>query len=267
MKLLKVLFVPVLLMFFVACSDDSDADGGNSNTVRTADDVRNDFQNLAISPGVNDVRLESLQKGVFWSFRVIAPANASASNERPLVIALHGASGGSTTAHLNTECYVEPGLAALDAFIISPNAGVGEWYDPANQQQVIALTDLATNYWDVNADKIMVMGYSNGGNASWFYAEYFSDFFSASIPMASSYNPAKADGTVPRIDVPMYVIHGSNDELFPVDETSTFVAQSKEAGSTIEFVVADGLTHFKPCDYVDHLKVGVDWVLAEVWNF
>src|SRR5210317_680349 len=265
MRTLKLLFVPLLLMFLVSCGEDSSTDTPQSNE-RTADDVRADFQKLEINPGINDIRLESLSKGVYWNFRVIAPLNSSPSNLRPLVLALHGASGGSSTAHMNTDCYVEPGLAALDAFIISPNAGSYEWYDGSNQQQVIALVDLASTYWNIDTSKIMVMGYSNGGNASWFYSDFFPEFFSAAIAMASSYNPQRSDGTIPKIDVPMYVIHGSNDELFPVQTTTDFVDLSINAGSTIEYVIAEGLTHYKPCDYVSVLQDGVDWVLTEVWN-
>jgi dipeptidyl aminopeptidase/acylaminoacyl peptidase len=84
--------------------------------------------------------------------------------------------------------------------------------------------------------------------------------------MASSYNPVEFDGTIPKIDVPLYVIHGEDDELFPVAETQAFVDQSRSAGSEIEFVIAPGLTHFKPCEYVDVLKTAVTWVATEIWN-
>lgn len=265
MRILQPIFIVLLLTFFTACSDDNSTDVP-TNTARTAEDVRSDFQKLEINPGINDLRLESLEEGVFWNFRVIAPTNNSPSNLRPLVLALHGASGGSPTAHLNTDCYVEPGLEALDAFIISPNAGTDEWYDASNQLQILALVDLASDYWNVDTDKVMVMGYSNGGNASWFYSDYFGDLFTAAIAMASSYNPQRTDGSVPKINVPLYVIHGSNDELFPVATTTEFVEMSQNAGTSIEYVIAEGLTHYRPCDYVSVLQDGVDWVLAEVWN-
>lgn len=256
----------ILLLFtccLVNCGGDDDV---IETQTRTADDVRADFQALNILSGVNDLSLESTTKGIFWNFRVITPSTSSSSNKRPLVITLHGASGGSTEAHKNTECLVEPGLASLDAFIISPNAGTGEWYDQANQLQIVALVDLAKTYWDVDTSKVLVTGYSNGGNGSWFYADFFADIFSASIPIASSYNPKRADGTLTGIDVPMYVIHGEDDELFPVNETQTFVEQSRNAGSSIEFVIAPGLSHYKPCDYVSHLQDAAEWVKTEVWN-
>jgi predicted peptidase len=260
-------FKTAILIFgvfvFVGC------DSGGDDTVnqdRTVQDVIDDFKNLSIEPGINDISLESPEKGVYWNFRVIAPSDASSSNKRPLVIALHGASGGSATAHQQTACYVEPGLAALNAFIISPNAGLGEWFDQANQQQVIALLDLAKTFWDVDSSKVMVTGYSNGGNASWFYADFYPELFTASIAMASSYNPERSNGTTPQIDVPLYVIHGENDELFPLGITQEYVNKSVGAGTTIEFVVATGLTHYEPCSYVSYLQDAVTWVQANVWN-
>ena len=265
MKFFKYSFALLLTVFLIACSGGSSIDDPEP-TIRTADDVINDFKNISLQPGVNDLKLETFVNGVYWNFRVIAPTNASESNKRPLVLTFHGASGGSETAHQHTDCYDEPGLAALNAYIISPNAGLGEWYDQENQQQVLALVDLAKTYWFVDSDKILATGYSNGGNASWFYADYYSDIFTAAIPMASSYNPERSDGTVPKIGIPLYVIHGGDDELFPASETQQFVDLSIAAGSNIEFVIAEGLTHFKPCEYVEHLKTAVTWLQTDVWN-
>ena len=86
----------LLVCCFVNCEGSDDV---IETQTRTADDVRADFQALNISPGVNDLQLESTIKGVFWNFRVITPTTSSSNNKRPLVIALHGASGGSSEAH------------------------------------------------------------------------------------------------------------------------------------------------------------------------
>ncbi len=259
-KLILLLFVVV----FSSCSKDKEDDITIIDT-RTIEQVTEDFQNLNIQPGVNDLTIESTTAGVFWNFRVIAPADTSESNKRPLVIALHGASRGSSTAHQNTSCYIEPGLEDLNAYIISPNAGTEQWYSVNNQMQVINLVQLATANWDVDISKVLVTGYSNGGNASWLYADFFPQFFTASIAMASSYNSRRLDGSISAIAIPLYVIHSNGDELFPVATTQAFVEDSVTAGSDIEFVVVDGLSHYTPCDYVPHLKDAVTWLQTEVW--
>lgn len=264
---MKKILIFACILLIVACSGDTPNDATFVQLPpRTVADVTADFISLDIQPGVNDFSLESLDRGIFWNFRVIAPSEASESNRRPLVLALHGASGGSATAHQNTSCYVEPGLAALDAFIISPNAGAYQWYEGFNQNQVVALMDLARTYWFVDTSKVLVTGYSNGGNASWFFIDFFPQYFTASIAMASSYDPERADGSVPMYSIPLYVIHSNSDELFPVAQTESFVNKAVNAGSTVEFIVVDGLSHYNPCDYVTALQEAVTWVVTNVWE-
>lgn len=244
--------------------------GGNeieAPVVRTGDDVRNDFQNLDLLPGINDVTLESTIIGIYWNFRIIVPADASEMNKRPLVLSLHGgASNNAPDAHKSTSCLVEPGFEALNAFIISPNSDGYFWFEQENQIQVLALLDLAKTYLPIDTDKVAITGYSDGGNGSWFYADYYSDLFSASIPMASSYNPTRSGGDVPAINIPLYVIHGEDDELFPLVQTEEWVQLSIDAGSNIEFVVASGLTHYNSCDYVDYLQDAAFWLQNTVWS-
>ncbi len=80
------------------------------------------------------------------------------------------------------------------------------------------------------------MGFSSGGGGSWLYAQT-NQTFSAAIPLASSYN------TIDRIDVPMFVIHGENDEVFPLEVIENSINQSNINGSNIELQVAKGLGH------------------------
>lgn len=80
------------------------------------------------------------------------------------------------------------------------------------------------------------MGYSRGGGGSWLFAKDHSEISSA-IPIASSFS------TDEEIEVPIYVIHGENDELFPLSTIGTSVQHSNSAGSNIRLEVAGGLIH------------------------
>jgi len=265
-NLLKTVSIVLLILSFVSCGDDEE----NEFTivpVRTADDVREDFQNLTINPGINDITLESIVAGVFWKFRIIAPAGASPTNKKPLIFRLHGgATNISTTIHQTTSCLAEPGFDGVDAYIISPNSNGSLWYQEPNIVQILALVDMSTSYLYVETNKVAVMGYSDGGNGAWFFAQYYSSLFSAAIPMASSYDTTNSSGNILAISVPLYVIHGSNDDLFPIATTETFVNESIAAGSDIQFVIADGLEHFNSCVYVPYLEDAADWLVNTVWN-
>jgi len=229
---------------------------------RTLADVEADFQALDLSAGVHDVSLEIIND-VFYHFRVIAPERTDGET-RPLVLAFHGATT-STDAHKNTACYVEPGLDTLDAFILSPFAEGGLWFEDKNQEMIGNLVFWIQKYWPVDTDKIAVTGYSNGGNASWLFSKFQSNTISAGIPMASSYDVYELDGSVGVWDVPLYVIHGENDELFPLDTTQAWVEATIDAGSDITFVVAPELGHYTPCEYVPYLKEAAIWLKETVW--
>lgn len=257
---MKYLLFSTVLIFFLSCSGDDEPDL-NSGTSRTEDDVREDFSKIVFKVGINDITLESHNDGIFWNFRVIVPEGASASNKVPLIMSLHGGvSNSNSESHKQSNCLVEPGFEELGAYIIYPNSDQVVWYGSHNSIQVAALVDLATSNFHVDENKVVVAGYSDGGNGSWHFAEAFPDIFSAAVAIASSFNPKN------RITIPLYVIHGSEDTLFPIERTESYVNASIAAGSNIKYVIAEGLTHAQQCDYVIYLEDVVAWLNTEVWN-
>jgi predicted peptidase len=255
----KIAYLFLCFLLLTNCSSEEEAPVSRV----TDETIREDFQAIPLSPGIKDISLE-VAEGIYYNFRVIIP-DVDLNERWPLVMAFHGASNGDPNAHKTTGCLIEPGFAGLDAFIIHPNADNFEWYEQENQHKIQTLLTLATTYWPINFGRILATGYSNGGNASWLMAEVASNVFTASIPMASSYDISVTENTSRKMNIPMYVIHGENDELFPIDVTKKWVDESIAAGSDITFVQADGLTHFKPCDYVSYLEDAVDW-LKELWK-
>ncbi|MBV1888493.1 MAG: hypothetical protein KUG51_04310 [Urechidicola sp.] len=265
-KSLKITSVLFLFVLAVSCSS-SDDDGPTPAPVRTADDVRADFQNLTINVGVNDLTLESLEVGKFWNFRIIVPASASSSNKVPLVMRLHGgATGTNPNAHKSTDCLVEPGFANMDAIIVSPNSNGIHWFELPNVIQVQALTEMVSSFLDIDLARTVVMGYSDGGNASFYFSQYYPTLFTAAIPMATSYATTSQGGIVHQFARPIYAIHGSDDTLFPLATTQGYIDDSVAAGSDITFVVANGLNHFESCNYVSYLQDAVAWLENTVWD-
>lgn len=257
----------VVFLLFSCGGEDDDGPGGEiPNPPRTAADVIDDFNELDIEVGINDLELESLVEGVFWDFRIIVPEAASSTNKRPLVVSLHGAANATApTAHKSTACLVEPAFEGMDVFILSPNSHAQDWYHENNQVQILALVDLMTSNMDIDESKTVFTGYSDGGNGSWFYAQYYESLVAAAIPMASSYDSKNGTSDAHKFNVPLYVIHGSADEWFPLAETEGFVNDAVAAGSDIKFVIAEDLIHTEPCEYVDYLKDAASWLESEVW--
>ena len=251
----------ILVLVSTSCGGGED----DSPDQITWEDIQKEFSGLDFSSGVRDLSVE-VGIGVFWDFRVVIP-DLGNGETAPLFIDMHGESRGSIDAHkFSYDCYLEKGLEGLDAFMIVPNAGTEQWYSQSNQTKILGLLDLAKTYWSVDENKVVAMGYSNGGNATWFFTENAPELFSAGIAMASSYSTEESEGIFRQFEVPLYVVHGSEDSLFPVDVTQGWVEGSVGAGSTIEFVVAEGLTHLDVCDYFPHVQSAVQWLQESVWD-
>jgi len=263
-----ILIYPFFLFILLSCNKSGifiEPDIADSGP-RTYEDIQKDFENIDFNTGHNDVELENLENDI-WKFRVVMPDVDFTNNNRPLIISLHGcaACGISPDAHKFTECLAEVGFKSLDAIIISPNSNGMLWPTIVNNEQVKTLVDLASTYLPIDTNRIVIHGYSDGGNGSWFFAETQDDIFSAAIPIASQYNTT--NGGIGRlIPIPVYVIHGEDDALFPVENVQNWVSASVDAGSDITMIVAPDLTHPEPCEYASYLEDAADWLVNDVWN-
>lgn len=213
------------------------------------------FSRISSKPGIRNATFTN-GAGKRWKMRIQFPVKSSIKNG--LVIALHWAGGEDTYKEFN-DCLVLPGLENVNAILVSPEGEDQLWDTRNNIDKILAIVANSQKYWNVDPQKIAIMGYSNGGNGSWFFAEKYPELFSAAIPMASSYPIHK------KIDVPLYVIHGAKDELFKVSKTKQWVAKTKTEGSNVTLIINEGLSHFQGCAYDNDLKNAGEW-LQQIWN-
>ncbi len=261
----KRITILALFILFISCGGSDDDGGGVDVDSRTYADVKADFEKLTFSPGINDIEIIGVDD-YLWRFRLIVPTSASTSNKRPLMISLHGgATIKNETIHKQTSCLAEPGLESLDAYILSPNSDGFVWFDGPNREKVVSLTNLVKTHLNVNTNKVAITGYSDGGIASWFFAQFHETAFSASVPMAALYDPQVPTVPTARINIPLYVIHGENDQYFPLTQVQNNVKTAKDAGTDIQLIVAPGLEHLQSCDYVPYLKDAAIWLDTVVW--
>ena len=213
------------------------------------------FSKIKTKIGTRDETLINAH-GNHWKVRVTFPEEKKMINA--LVIALHWAGGDKAYKDFN-DCLVLPALKSLNTIIVSPEGENQVWSSANNVDKVRAIVTYSQKYWNVNPDKIAIMGYSNGGNGSWYFAEHYPALFSAAIPMASAY-PIQE-----KIAVPLYVIHGEKDELFRIAKTRKWVEKTKSAGTEVIFASIEALSHYQGCSYVNELKRAGEW-LQNLWE-
>lgn len=178
----------------------------------------------------------------------------------PLVVALHYA--GIDRQHF-AEGYlralVEPGLRQLGAILFAPDVPGPSWVDPFSEDAVMAFVRQALEAWPVDPGRVVVTGYSMGGIGTWYLAEKYSRVFSAGIPMASSsYGSLKSQ-------VAIYMIHGTEDELFDILFAERAFRELEAQGVTVEMGIGQGLSHYQVDAYVPLLQEVVPWLTETVW--
>lgn len=195
-------------------------------------------------PGVYD-HVFTLNNGEVWPVKIAVP-ELNPGKTAPLIIALHWA-GGPETYREYFDCLVLPAADSLNAIIIAPSSdNGGRWFEEGSEKRVIHLVRNIQKYGPVTKDKTIITGYSNGAIGTWKYAAKYPKLFRAAVPVAGSYSLAE-------FKIPVYLIHGAEDDLFALDLVIDAVNQSIKLGSSIEHEIMPKLSHFQGCAYVDPL--------------
>ena len=179
----------------------------------------------------------------------------------PFVIALHFA--GRKTPHF-AENYlrflVDPALKDLNAIIFAPDSPNDNWNNKESENVILQFLDKALKTWPIDPNKIVITGYSNGGNGTWYMIDKHSYKFSAAIPMA-----ALPNGRL-KSKVPTYIIHGKRDELFDWKESEKAYRILNEKGAHVRIEVGEYLSHYQVDKYIPLLKNASKWLKADVWD-
>lgn len=209
------------------------------------------------TPALTDIQEQVLQPGD-RRYTIAIPAGYTDDQPVPLVLALHY--GGPVTPYYGKGFLVglvEPALRELGAIIIAPDCTADDWIQPESEDDVLALLDHVQATYNVDPQKTLITGYSMGGTGTWHLAARHQDRFAAALPMAS--RPG-APAVNAQWDIPIYVIHGEEDEIFPLAMTAYAVNKLQEGDVSIELVTLEGITHYETIRFIEPLREAVPWI-------
>lgn len=196
-------------------------------------------------------------------YAISFPEKYSAREPVPLILALHYAGHGTAYyGRTMLEQLVQPALHDLGAFIIAPDCPSRSWCDPHSEKFILALLDFVSSRYPVDLARVLVAGYSMGGNGAWCLAASHPDRFSAAV-VISGWPPEELD--LAACQVPIYAIHSQDDEFVPIEATQKAVEKLVEQGGEIVFKIVEGITHFEVYRFINPLKETLPWVQG-VWE-
>lgn len=196
----------------------------------------------------------------FW---VWIPDDYDATRAYPLLVCLHGGVGGwplrgaqgrPPAGRMSIE-YWRPNLPAEhdDVLILGCSAGVPEtseeaaWWHEAGQLNVLKMIREVKLRFNVDDNRVIVNGHSDGGSGSFGFAGRMPDTFAGCFSMNGNPLVPSADETPVWLEnfkgQNIYCFNGGKDRLYPADQIIPLYEQANKTGAAIEFVNHTELGH------------------------
>jgi predicted peptidase len=113
--------------------------------------------------------------------------------------------------------------------------------------------------YPINSKKVLLTGFSMGGEGTWYLAGRHQDLFTAAIPIAGA-----PDNTV-NWSIPLLAIHSTADTVLPYAKTAKHVENLKNQGAPVELLTVTNHSHYKTDEYTSVRREMIDW-LRKAWK-
>ena len=195
------------------------------------------------------------------AFSLYVPEYYDETRAHPLIVAMHGGSG-------NGRDFLWTWLVEArtrGAILLSPSSVDRTWslmgrdLDSGN---LAAMVERISGRWNIDEQKRLLTGMSDGGTFCYVSGLRSDSPFTHLAPSSASFHPLLLeDMSRERLNgLPIYLMHGALDWMFPVDIARTANAALSAAGAKVVYREIADLSHTWPRDENPRI---VDWFLAE----
>ena len=222
-------------------------------------EIKIDMDETPIAPGLYEQVFQSRQLRFFISI----PETNLLPQSAPLVLALHW---GGPSIPYKGKWYllgqVLPALEELGAVIAAPDCPTNQWASPRIEADIIDLTNHLEEIYHLDPRRVLLTGYSMGGIGAWHLAAHHQDRFSAAL-IVSAQPPTEAVNV--NWDIPLYIIHSRQDEVFPLKSTEATVTRLRNQGFSVEMDIVERVTHFQTERFINPMRNSIPWI-KQVWS-
>jgi phospholipase/carboxylesterase len=193
-------------------------------------------------------------------FSLYVPESYEPSRPHPLVVAMHGGSG-----HGRAFLWSWVREARTRGLILVSPTAIGETWslmqpelDSRNLDRILGYV---REHWNVETTRLLLTGMSDGGTFSLLSGLLPNSPFTHLAPVAASFHPMMLSLSTPeRLDgLPVYLVHGALDWMFPVAMAEQAEAALTEARARVSLRVVEDLSHTYPRD---ENAAMLDWFLG-----
>jgi phospholipase/carboxylesterase len=194
------------------------------------------------------------EPGSRGGFSLYVPEYYTPDRAWPLVMALHGGSGhgrGFLWSWLRDARSHGAILVAPTATSNAPSktkttwALMGEDTDTPNLTRIL---DLVRARWNIDSSRLLLTGMSDGGTFCYVTGLESTSPFTHLAPVAATFHPLMAETANKErmCGLPIYLVHGRLDWMFPVQVARQTQAALSAAGADVTYRELDDLSHCYP---------------------
>jgi len=217
---------------------------------------------LAKAPGddVGVIHVDN-DKGARGGFSLYVPEDYEPERAHPLVVALHGGSGHGRDFLMTWLVNAR----TRGAIVLSPTARERTWSlmgPDIDSPNIDGIVHRVRERWNVDPERLLLTGMSDGGTFCYVSGLREESPFTHLAPSSASFHPLLLEGTTrERLDgLPVYLMHGALDWMFPVDIARTANQALSAAGARVLYREIADLSHTYPRDENPRI---MDWLFAE----
>ena len=188
--------------------------------------------------------------GEIMPYRVYVPASYKKGKRHPLIIALHGLGGNEDSMFARR--YGMTALSEERGYIMAAPMGYREdggygamggrntHRGEMSEQDVMNVLARMRDQYNIDEDRIYLMGHSMGAIGTWSLAAQYPDIWAALGPIAGLGDPAT---TQVFKHIPQIVVHGDADNTVPVGGSRAMVEALKLHEATVTYIEVPGGGH------------------------
>ena len=171
------------------------------------------------------------------------PEQYDARRPWPLIVALHGGAG-------NGRDFLWTWVrdAKARGYVLVAPTAVGSTWAEGDAGGLLEILGWLEQRFHLAADRVLLTGLSDGGTFTLVYGLAHPARFRALAPLCGIFHPVNfTNGNLPRArDVPIYLVHGARDFLFPVTYAHMTRDVLTDAGADLCYRELPDLSHTYP---------------------
>src|ERR1700736_5433993 len=187
------------------------------------------------------------EPGSRGGFSLYVPEYYAPDHAWPLVMALHGGSG-------NGRAFLWSWLRdarSRGAILIAPTASGQTWAlmgDDTDTPNLVRILDSVRSRWNVDSSRMLLTGMSDGGTFCYVTGLHSASPFTHLAPVAATFHPLMAEmADADRLrGLPVYLVHGRLDWMFPVQVARQTRETLSAAGADVTYRELADLSHCYP---------------------